>query len=381
MASGNGSSQKNDRTIFPVTISSGSEEMKMNGMPKFANAWQRSVRRWAMASIAIVALGAAGITQAQKTSLLVYTAIETDQLKAYEAAFAKVVPTIEIKWVRDSTGVITAKLVAEKANPQADVVWGLAASSLVLLDNEGMLQPYEPKGFAALSPQYRDSKSPPAWWGMDVWGATVCFNTVEAAKRGLPKPESWKDLTKPIYKGQITMPHPASSGTGFLDVTAWLQLYGEAEGWKFMDALHQNVAMYTHSGSKPCRQSGAGEFVIGISFENRANQVKASGAPVDIIFPKEGLGWEMEAYGIMKGTKKLDAAKKLADWAASPAAMEEYAKNYAIVAIPGMAKPLPNIPANYEKMLLKNDFVWAAKNRDRILEEWNKRYNEKAEKS
>lgn len=89
----------------------------------------------------------------------------------------------------------------------------------------------------------------------------------------------------------------------------------------------------------------------------------------------------MEAFDIMKGTGKLDAAKKLADWAASPAAMEEYAKNYAIVAIPGMAKPLPNIPANFEKMLLKNDFVWAAKNRDRILEEWNKRYNSKTEKS
>ena len=59
---------------------------------------------------------------------------------------------------------------------------------------------------------------------------------------------------------------------------------------------------------------------------------------------------------------------------------EEYAKNYAIIAVPGIAKPLPNIPSNYEKLLLKNDFVWAAKNRDRILEEWNKRYNDKAEK-
>ena len=56
-----------------------------------------------------------------------------------------------------------------------------------------------------------------------------------------------------------------------------------------------------------------------------------------------------------------------------------YAKNYAIVAIPGIAQPLPNIPADYEKRLVKNDFAWAAKNRDRILDEWNKRYNAKAE--
>ena len=47
--------------------------------------------------------------------------------------------------------------------------------------------------------------------------------------------------------------------------------------------------------------------------------------------------------------------------------------------MPGVAKPLPNVPANYEKMLVKNDFGWAAKNRDRILTEWNKRYNAKAE--
>ena len=55
--------------------------------------------------------------------------------------FNKVNPNIEIKWVRDSTGVITAKLLAEKANPQADVVMGVAASSLALLDKQGMLEP------------------------------------------------------------------------------------------------------------------------------------------------------------------------------------------------------------------------------------------------
>ncbi len=64
---------------------------------------------------------------AQKTPLTVYTALETDQLKAYQEAFNKINPDIEIKWVRDSTGVVTAKLLAEKANPQADVIWGVAA--------------------------------------------------------------------------------------------------------------------------------------------------------------------------------------------------------------------------------------------------------------
>ena len=59
--------------------------------------------------------------------------------------------------------------------------------------------------------------------------------------------------------------------------------------------------------------------------------------------------------------------------------MELYAKNYAIVAMPGVAQPLPNVPADYEKRLVKNDFAWAAKNRDRILAEWSKRYDAKSE--
>ena len=334
--------------------------------------------------LACAALSLAASAQAQKTTLLVYTALETDQLKAYQEGFNKAYPDVDLKWVRDSTGVITAKLLAEKGNPQADAVMGVAASSLALLDRNGMLEPYRPLNYDALMPQYRDKKNPPAWFGMDVWGATVCFNTVEAQKRNIPKPESWKDLTKPAYKGQVVMPNPASSGTGFFDVTAWLSLWGDkdgkGDGWKYMDALHDNIAMYTHSGSKPCNMAAAGEFVLGISFEYRANTNKAKGAPIDLVFPKEGLGWDLEAFGIHKGTKKLDAAKKLADWASSKDAMLLYGKNFAITAQPGVAAPLANVPKDYEARLVKMDFTWAAENRERILDEWNKRYNSKSEK-
>jgi iron(III) transport system substrate-binding protein len=333
-----------------------------------------AVRLLAGAMLATVAFGAS----AQKTQLTVYTALETDQLKAYQAGFEKANPNIEIVWVRDSTGIITAKLLAEKANPKADVIMGVAATSMAIFDKEGMLQPYAPAGLARIAPQYRDPKNPPAWVGMDVWGATICFNTTEAAKRNIPKPETWKDLTKPVYKGQIVMPHPASSGTGFFDVSAWLQMWGEKDGWAYMDGLHENIAQYMHSGSRPCAAAAAGEYVVGISFEYRANREKARGAPIELVFPKEGLGWDLEAIGIVKGTKNMDAAKKLSDWAASDDAMALYANNFAIVAVPALSKPLPNVPADYAKLLAKNDFGWAAANRDKVLAEWSKRYESKA---
>jgi iron(III) transport system substrate-binding protein len=332
------------------------------------------------ATIVALSIGVAATTvRAAKATLTVYTAVEADDLKKYAARFNEDHPEIEIKWVRDSTGVITAKLLAEKANPQADVIWGLAATSLLVLKPEGLLVPYAPKGLDKLDAQFRDKDNPPSWVGMDAWVAAICFNTVEAQKKNLPKPASWKDLTKPVYKGTVVMPNPASSGTGFLDVSSWLQLFGEAEGWKYMDALHQNIGVYTHSGSKPCTMAGAGEYPIGVSFEFRAARQKRQGAPIDIVLPSEGSGWDMEATAIVKGTKNVEAARTLVDWSVSDKAMRLYNEGYAVVAISKMSKPVEHLPDNMLKHMIKNDFQWAALNRAKILAEWEKRYGAKSE--
>lgn len=323
---------------------------------------------------------ASGTAFAQKTQLLVYTAVEADELAKFKNAFEKANPDIEIKWVRDSTGIITAKLLAEKANPQADIVWGHAATSLLQLAAEGYFQPYAPKGVEKLNPRYVDQQhKPPLWVGQRAYAASVCYNTVEGKKKNLPVPTSWEDLTKPVYKGAIVMPNPNSSGTGFLDVSSWVQLWGETKAWKFMDGLHQNIAWYTHSGSKPCKQAAAGEIPIGVSFDYRVVQSIQEGAPLQLVLPKEGLGWELEAFAIVKNTKKLAAARRLADWTISPEAMKLHAPGYSMVALPGVPNPIKNFP-KLEDKLIKNDFAWAGNNRERILKEWQKRYDAKSEK-
>ena len=171
-----------------------------------------------------LALGLVGITNAG-TELTVYTAVEAEDLKKYAARFNEDHPGIKINWVRDSTGIVTAKLLAEKENPRADVIWGLAATSLLLMKGEGMLMPYAPAGLEKLDGKFSDKSSPPSWTGMDAWVAAVCVNTVEADKHNLPTPASWKDLTNPVYQGHLAMPNPNSSGTGFLDVSSWLPLW------------------------------------------------------------------------------------------------------------------------------------------------------------
>jgi len=315
---------------------------------------------------------------AQKTQLNIYTSLENDQLAPFKAAIEAAVPGVEVLWTRDSTGVVTARFLAEKDNPRADLVLGHAATALLLFEKMGLLETYKPAGADTLKAAFRDTTPPYSWTGMDAYLGVVCFNTVEAGKANIAAPKSWKDLIKPEYKGKLVMPHPASSGTGYLMVGAWLQMMGDAEGWKYMDALHENIAVYTHSGSAPCVQAAKGERVAGIALDMRGASEKTKGAPLEVIIPSEGTGWEMEAVGIVKGTKNLDLAKKVVDWAVTKAANELYSKTYAVVAMPGVVNYPPNYPATAEKQMIKNDFVWMAENRERILKEWTKRYESKA---
>lgn len=314
-----------------------------------------------------------------ETELTVYTAVEAEDLARYAATFNESNPDIKINWVRDSTGIITAKLLAERDNPQADVVWGLAATSLLLLKSEGMLEAYAPAGVESLDQKFVDRDNPPAWVGMDAWVASVCYNTVEAEKAGLTPPTSWQDLTDPQYAGHLIMPNPNSSGTGFLDVSSWLQIFGQEGGWEYMDALHANIARYTHSGSKPCKLAAAGEIPIGISFAFRGAKSKAAGAPLEIIVPSEGVGWDMEATAIVAGTAHLEAAQKLVDFTVTKGANEMYNTGYAVVAYPGVAKPVEHFPTGLLDAMIDNDFEFAANNRAAILKEWQSRYDGKSD--
>lgn len=337
------------------------------------------MRTWLAAGVAMaLALGSAGEAAAQKTRLTIYTALENDQLAPFKASIEKNVPDVEVVWVRDSTGVITARFLAEKDNPRADMVMGIAASSLLMFEKANLLETYKPKGVEALKEQFRDSKEPYTWTGMDAFLGVVCFNTAEAGKDKIPTPASLKDLLSPALKGKVVMPHPASSGTGYLMVAGWLQSMGEQEGWKFMDGLHENIAAYLHSGSAPCVQAARGERVAGLALDMRGASEKSKGAPIEVVIPKEGVGWEMEATAIVKGTKNLAVAKNVADWGTTKEANELYSKTYALVAHPDVKNLPPNYPAGAEQAMIKNDLGWMADNRDRILAEWSKRYESKA---
>lgn len=312
------------------------------------------------------------------SSLVVYSAMEDEQLAEYKEAFKKSHPEIELKFIRDSTGVITARLLAEKNNPQADAVWGLYASSLARLAKEGMLEAYAPKDLKTIDASFRDPANPPDWVGNGVESTIICVNTIEMEKQKLPTPATWGDLTNPVYKNKIVMPNPASSGVGYSAVNAWLQMYGKDKGWSYMTALDKNIGQYVHSGSKPCTMVATGEYPIGISLDFRGITLKRQGAPIDIILPKEGMGLDVNAVGIIKGTKNLAAAKALEDFAISQDAFALYQPNSAALARPEMNKPLKELPGEYYQRLLKVNFTQAGAQRAEVLDEWKSKFDAKS---
>lgn len=337
----------------------------------------RKLARLALVPVAALGLIAGPVLAQAKTAIQVYTTLLPESLAEFKAAFEGENPDIEIVWRRESTGVLTARIAAEGENARADAIWGLAVTSMLDFKKRGLLVAYAPKNLAEIRPGFRDPDAVPSWVGMEAWAAAVCFNTVEAAKLGLPKPTSWFDLADPRFKGKITFSNPAASGTGYFHVSAWLQIFGEAKGWDFMEKLHPNIAIYEPSGTRPCRHAATGEFPVGISYELAGMIEKGKGAPIEILLMKEGGGWDMDTAAILKGAPHPEAAKRLMDFAASRKANTLYAKWVPQVAIDGIASAPANYPEGVAASMIKNDFGWAAENRERILKEWSRRFEKK----
>jgi iron(III) transport system substrate-binding protein len=311
------------------------------------------------------------------TTITVYTAFEEETLAAYVPLFEKSHPGIKLAIVRGSTGEITEKFLAEKSNPQADVVWGVAASSLLLAAKQDLLAPYAPVGLERVEPQFRDAANPPSWVGIDVWESAFCANETELKKRNLPIPSSWADLIKPIYKDAIVMPDPAASGTGYMSVVGLIQLMGEDKAWDYFDALNENIVEYVSSGSKPCVMAGQGAVPIGISFGYRAIIEKGEVPALVPVWPAEGSGWDVEANALVKKAAINPLAKTFLDWAISDVIVKEYAKNYPITSVKS-GLPLPEgYLSDPVRQLLKNDLNFAANERSRILQTWQERYQKK----
>jgi iron(III) transport system substrate-binding protein len=311
---------------------------------------------------------------ARAGEITVYTALEEDDVRVYLAEFAKAKPGIKVNLLRLSTGDLIARIVAEKANPRHDVIWGTALTQMVDPRILEMAEPYKPVGIDAVKTQFKDPQN--RWFATTGYFAGFCVNTEVLKKNNLPMPTSWQDLLNPVYKGQIVMPNAASSGTGYLQIVSILQMKGEEKGWQYLKDLDKNMAQYIKSGSRPCKMAAAGEYAIGLSFAFSGVKQIMEGYPIKLVIPSEGAGYEVEVSMLMKSSKNKDDAKQFLDWLLTLDAAKLYGERAEMSSVPG-AKPTEavlkaGLPADVSAVLYKMDFDASAKNKDRIVAEWKK---------
>jgi iron(III) transport system substrate-binding protein len=312
------------------------------------------------------------VTAAQADEITVYTSYEEDELAAFLEAMKEDLPDLQVNVLRLSTGDLGARMLAEAGNPQHDVIWGWAVTNMFdprILD---MLEPYQPAGIETVPARFRDADG--RWFAVTGYMAAFCVNNEVLASKNLPMPASWEDLLDPVYKGEIVMPNPASSGTGYLQIASLLQMKGEEEGWQFLKDLDQNMAQYIKSGSRPCNAASEGEYAIGASFALRAIKNIIEGYPITMVIPAEGAGHELEAHGLMKTSQNKDAAKQFLDWTLSDNAVNSYYDWKEIVTIEGGSMPemftAAGLPEDVGSVMYDMDYAWSAENRERILERW-----------
>ncbi|MEH7308916.1 extracellular solute-binding protein [Neobacillus drentensis] len=138
----------------------------------------------------------------------------------------------------------------------------------------------------------------------------IFINSKVMKEKGLPMPTSIKDLTKPAFKGQVSIPNIMDSSTGWLLIQAIVSQYGEEEGKTILHDLIANVGPHLESsGSGPIKKVQAGEVAVGFGLRHQAVAAKESGEPIDYIDPTEGNFSLTESVAVVK---KDDATTKLA---------------------------------------------------------------------
>jgi iron(III) transport system substrate-binding protein len=274
----------------------------------------------------------------------------------------------QVKTLGLSGGELWARVQAEKPNIGADVIFGFGPGPAILGKREGLWEVYpDPPGWRDIDPRYKDPAG--AWFDIGTSCFVLVGNKNLLAKKGYNMPESWFDLLDPKWKGEIVMPSPVTSGTAFMINATFLQLLGWDKGWEFLERLDKNVDHYTKSGNQPLEDVGRGEFMLGLTSDEKVPQRLQQGYPIYWSVPKEGVGYEGNIVVIVKGTKHLDAAKRVVNFAGTEK-FQRWVAQFGYLT----AREAPNPMYPKKPKLVNYSYEWAADNNARVIESWKTKF-------
>lgn len=271
-------------------------------------------------------------TAAYADNLVLYTSQPNEDAQATVDAFQAANPGIEVEWVREGTTKIMAKLMAEieAGNPVADVLLIADTVTMQRLKEAGHLADYKSPEAANYDAALYDADG--AYYSTKMITTGIVYNTSAAMK-----PQGWQDLTKPEAKGLVTMPSPLTSGAALIHAQTLTAIDGL--GWDYYKALAANGATAAGGNGGVLKAVATGEKAYGMLVDFMAIREKAKGAPVEFVFPAEGVSAVTEPVGILKTARNVDAAKKFVDFLLSEEGQKTAVKMGYIPARNGVALP------------------------------------------
>lgn len=288
------------------------------------------------ANILIVLAAASALASttalAAEGRLVLYTSQPNTDAQQTIDAFKTLYPKVEVSFVRDGTPRVMAKLRAEieAGSPQADVL--LIADSVTMegLKQEGRLLAHDAADVSAYPAGIHDPQK--MWFSTKLITTGIVYNSKAALK-----PTSWADLTKPEVKNLLAMPSPLNSGAALIHT---MTLAGNLPGgWRYYEQLRDNGALAAGGNGDILRQVATGEKLYGMIVDFMPIREKAKGAPVEFVFPSEGVSAVGEPVAILKSTKNPEAAKAFVDFLISREGQALALRQGYVAAHPDVALP------------------------------------------
>lgn len=222
--------------------------------------------------------------------VVIVTSFPKDLFEVYKSAFETKYPDVTVVVKSKKTSAAVAYIRETASRPDSDIMWASAVDAFAVLEEEGLLTPYDlPAELASRIPEkigpYPVHDVDGNYFGFALSGYGIMWNKPYMKGHRLEAPSEWTELINSSYHGHLSMSAPSRSGTTHLTVESILQAYGWDKGWELMLNMCGNMAAITERSFGVPQGVINGEFGIGIVIDFFGLSAIASGMPVDFVYP------------------------------------------------------------------------------------------------